>query len=88
MEIYFELDIDIFYCNSFSDRVRFYSINPPLNITYNNAFDLASLKCRAEVNRAMFYNTEALQKNFTLFFECDACNNGYQIGLKEVQVNQ
>jgi hypothetical protein len=54
MQIYFELDIDIFYCNSFSERVKFYSLNPPLNITYDNTFDFEQIKCRAQVNASMY----------------------------------
>jgi hypothetical protein len=88
--VYYQPNLDIWnLCSGFDKRLKFYSINPELNITIHSSFDFEQLKCRADVDESINRSQLKLQNNFTLIFECDStlCTNSYQVALNEVFVN-
>ena len=89
IKVYFAISLDVYTwnCTAYDDRVKFYTLNPPLNLSFHSQFDMDEFKCRTEMNQSMFNIDTKLLTNFTIYFECDLCTNGYQVGLTEVFVN-
>ena len=90
INVYFELGLDIWSwnCSVYDSEVKFYTLNPPMNISFNSTFDFSKLRCRVDINQTAMPELKLpLESNFTMNFECDFCTNGYQVGMKEVFVN-
>ena len=77
IKVYFDRDLKIFNCSSFNQFIQFYTLNPPLNVSYTSQFDYKQLKCVADVDPAMLNIVENLLNNFTIHFQCSECSSGY-----------